>query len=361
MRVEITGLSKTFGDIIAVDDLDLVAEEGELTTLLGPSGCGKTTTLRCVSGLERPTGGRITIGDQVVDHVSDGISVPAQQRNVGFIFQSFDVWPHMTVRENVAYPLHVRDVPKREIDERVADILDLADIGHLSEQDATNLSGGQQARVGMCRALVYEPKLLLCDEPLTGLDRSLRKTMRQEIRRIQSDLGITTLYVTHSQPEAMSISDKICLMNTQGRSEQIGRPEELYQEPVSKYAFDFVGASQTLQGTLADGQGVDTPIGHVVCDVDGVGSQRVTVGFRPEAVDLQLEAAADWDENTWTGQIRHAFYLGDVYEFTVEVGGQLIQSRVTIEDYRDRGLAAAVGERAHIHIAPDDIFTFAAG
>lgn len=358
MRVEITDLSKHYGSILAVDDLDLVAEEGELTTLLGPSGCGKTTTLRCVAGLERPTEGRITIGDQVVDDVHGGVTVPTQKRDIGFIFQTFDVWPHMTVYENVAYPLRVRKVHKSEIEERVPDILRLTDIEALADKDATNLSGGQQARVGMCRALVYEPKVLLCDEPLTGLDRNLRKTLRQEIRRIQTELGITTIYVTHSQPEAMSISDKICLMNTRGRSEQIGTPEELYQHPVSRYAFDFVGASQTLSGTISGSGGIDTPIGHIACDTDGRDGDAVTVGFRPEAVELRLNAPNDWDENTWTGRVAHEFYLGDMYEFAVEVDGQTIQSRVTIDEYQDGGLADAVGRQGHVHLPRDEVFTF---
>lgn len=358
MRVEITGLSKNYGSVVAVDDLDLTAEEGELTTLLGPSGCGKTTTLRCIAGLERPSDGRISIGDRVVDDYDEGVALPTQSRDVGFVFQTFDVWPHMTVFENVAYPLRVRNVPGDEMRERVADVLDLADIGELSDAEATNLSGGQQARVGMCRALVYEPKVLLCDEPLTGLDRNLRQTMRQEIRRIQTELDITTVYVTHSQPEAMAISDSICLMNTAGRSEQIGTPEELYQEPVSEYAFTFIGASQTLDGTVSGGGGVETGVGRIQCEVTGSEGDRVTVGFRPEDVDIYLSEPPESDANTWSGRIRNTFYLGDMYELAVEVGSEVVRTRVTIEEYQRDDLADVVGEEAFVHLPPGDVFTF---
>jgi iron(III) transport system ATP-binding protein len=359
MKVEISNLTKQYGNITAVNDLDLVAEEGELTTLLGPSGCGKTTTLRCIAGLERPDAGTITIGDERVNDVENGVFVSTQQRGIGFIFQSFDVWPHMTVFENVAYPLEIRDYSDDEVEERVQEVLELADIGDLVEKEATNLSGGQQARVGLCRALVYEPKILLCDEPLSGLDRNLRNTMRHEIRRIQSELDITTIYVTHSQPEAMAISDKICLMNTNGKIEQMGTPEEIYQQPVSEYAFNFVGASQTLSATVRSDEEVETTIGPIACDASNVDGE-VVLGFRPEDIEMQFERPESWTENAWEGAIENKYYLGDVYEFDIRVGDELIQSRVSIEEYRRKGLEEALGATIQIHLPRNNVFAFAA-
>lgn len=360
MRVEISNLTKRYGNILAVDDLDLVAEDGELTTLLGPSGCGKTTTLRCVAGLERPDGGTISIGDERVNDFENNVFVSTQERGIGFIFQSFDVWPHMSVFDNVAYPLRIQDVPKDEIEERVDEVLSLADIQELKGKDATNLSGGQQARVGLCRALVYEPKILLCDEPLSGLDRNLRKTMRHEIRRIQSELDITTIYVTHSQPEAMAISDKICLMNTDGKIEQMGTPEEIYQHPVSEYAFTFVGASQTMLGTATNGHHAETEIGSITCETDGIAGE-VVLGFRPEDVDIDHEPNEGWSENTWEGTIENEYYLGDVYEFDVSVGEELLQSRVSIEEYRRKNLDDAIGSTVSVHLPAGNVFAFPAG
>lgn len=358
MQVEISNLTKQYGDILAVNDLDLVAEDGELTTLLGPSGCGKTTTLRCVAGLERPDAGTISIGDERVNDVENGVFVSTQQRGIGFIFQSFDVWPHMTVFENVAYALKIRDYSSDEIERRVQEVLELADIGGLGDKEATNLSGGQQARVGLCRALVYEPKILLCDEPLSGLDRNLRKTMRHEIRRIQSELDITTIYVTHSQPEAMAISDKICLMNTNGKIEQMGTPEEIYQQPRSEYAFNFVGASQTLMGTARNGA-VETEIGTIACDASQV-TGDVVLGFRPEDVEIEFDRPESWTENVWEGDIENEYYLGDVYEFDVRIGDNLLQSRVSIDEYRQKGLDDELGTHVYVRLPADNVFAFPA-
>ncbi|WP_254820794.1 ABC transporter ATP-binding protein [Haloglomus halophilum] len=332
MRVEIRGLTKSYGDTIAVDSLDLVAAEGELTTLLGPSGCGKTTTLRCVAGLELPDSGTITLGSDTIEDPGSGVSTPTQQRDVGFVFQSFNVWPHMSVFDNVAYPLRVRGLSNGEIRRRVTEILNLADISELQEKQASVLSGGQQARVSLCRALVYKPKVLLCDEPLTGLDRKLRKRLQQELKRIQSDLGLTTIYVTHDQPEAMALSDRIALLNTEGKIEQFGIPESIYRNPVSEYAFKFIGDTQTIPGVAVDSDTVDTDIGQITCDI-GEYRGKVHIGFRPERVILNEGNDGGPAQNTWTGRILNEYYQGDGYILDVEVADELLQVHVRAEQY----------------------------
>ena len=358
MEVEITDLAKSYGSATAVDGLDLTVREGELTTLLGPSGCGKTTTLRCIAGLELPDEGTIRIGDTVIDDAEAGVSLPTQERDVGFVFQTFDVWPHMTVFDNVAYPLQVRGRPASEIEQRVVEVLKMADIANLRSKPATDLSGGQQARVGLCRALVYKPKVLLCDEPLTGLDRNLRRRIRDEIKRIQSDLGITTVYVTHDQPEAMAISDRIVLMNTDGKIEQRGPPEEIYENPASRYALEFVGDSQTFTGTVSGTDTIDTDIGTVRCPDPGDPGTEVVLGVRPDDVHLTTDRAAGGESNEWTGRILNTYYFGDSYEFDIRVGDELLKARISDEDYAQMGLQFPEGRRVSVRLSPDDVFMF---
>lgn len=330
MKIEIEDLVKRYGSTTAVDGISLVAEEGELTTLVGPSGCGKTTTLRCVAGLERPDEGRISIGDEVVTDPAENVFVPPHKRNIGFVFQTFDVWPHLSVFENVAYPLRNRDYEEDEIEERVLETLKLTGIRELSDKPATQLSGGQQARVGICRAIVYRPKVLLFDEPLTGLDRNLRKKMRYEIKRIQSELNITSLYVTHSQPEAMTLSDKLCLMNTNGQIEQMGSPRKIYHAPQTQFTFDFFGSSEEIGGVMSDSRGIETDIGLMQSTrTDNLAdSESVTLGFRAEDVEVSPGRLDDErDENTWTGTVQEVSFLGELTEVLIDVEGKTIRSR----------------------------------
>lgn len=353
MQVTIDSITKRYGDITAIDDISITAEEGELTSLVGPSGCGKTTTLRSIAGLEFPDQGRIVIGGEVVADSEEGIRVPTQKRDVGFVFQTFDVWPHLNVFDNVAFPLKIRDYSKSEIAEKVHDVLELANIEELVDKNATDLSGGQQARVSICRALVYEPKLLLCDEPLTGLDRNLRRQMRYEIRRLQQEVGITTVYVTHNQPEAMTMSDKICLLNTDGQVEQTGTAQDIYNDPVSQYSFDFFGTSEYLEGEVGDDGEILTDIGQVSHTTDVNGATNVTVGYRPEELEVSLEPHRDWTQNTWSGRIEQYSFLGDTHEFSVVVDGvPLIARQSRIED------ELGTGEKVHVHIDPDQIHVF---
>ena len=242
-------VTKLFGHTRAVDGSTLEIARGETFTLLGPSGCGKTTTLRMVAGLERPDGGRIVYEDRVVADPAHGLFVPPHRRNMGMVFQSYAIWPHMSVFDNVAYPLLLRGLPKPERHARVERVLELVGLGSLGDRPAPMLSGGQQQRVALARALVYEPDLLLLDEPFSNLDAKLRSQMRLEVRLLQRRLGITILFVTHDQIEALTLSDRIAVMNA-GRIEQIGTPAELYDHPATSFVRDFLGQTVAIRGQV---------------------------------------------------------------------------------------------------------------
>jgi iron(III) transport system ATP-binding protein len=231
----------------AVDGVSFAVEEGHLYTLLGPSGCGKTTTLRCVAGLETPDAGRIDLGGRTV--VGPGVTVPTERRDIGMVFQSYAIWPHMTVAQNVAYPLEIRKIDKAEIEERVASVLRLVGLAEMAHKPATHLSGGQQQRAALARAIVFRPKLLLFDEPLSNLDLKLREQMRIEIKRIQREVGITSVYVTHDQAEALVMSDEIIVMS-KGHIQQRGGPEEIYARPANRYVSNFIGVANLLEGRI---------------------------------------------------------------------------------------------------------------
>lgn len=299
------------------------------------------------------------IGDEVVTDPENDVFKAPHERDIGFVFQTFDVWPHMTVFENVAYPLRNRDVDEEEIKERVTETLELTDIADQAQKPAGQLSGGQQARVGISRALVYEPKVLLFDEPLTGLDRNLRKQMRYEIKRIQGDLDITSLYVTHSQPEALTLSDTICLMNPNGKIEQMGSGDEIYNQPRSQFAFEFFGAMDPLDGRVVEPGRIET---------EGLGTLRssdeslavdtnVAVGFRPEHVDFSHENKPEWnDANVFPGRLDDLTFLGELYELTVSVNGSTLRARQSrLQETVDEG------DEIYLHIDPDEVYAYPAG
>ncbi|MDW8006422.1 MAG: ABC transporter ATP-binding protein [Thermomicrobium sp.] len=248
MGVRVQGLSLNFGAATILRSVDLVVEDGELFTLLGPSGCGKTTLLRTIAGLERPNAGQIWIDDRLVNDAARGVLVPPEARNVGFVFQSYALWPHMTVAENVAFPLKMRRRPASEIRERVHWALEMVGLAPFASRPVTALSGGQQQRVAIARAIVAQPRLLLMDEPLSNLDADLRREVRDEIRKLQQTLGITTIYVTHDQEEAFAISDRIAVMEA-GVVLQVGTPQELYERPAVDFVARFLG-QLVVEGTI---------------------------------------------------------------------------------------------------------------
>jgi iron(III) transport system ATP-binding protein len=340
-------------DVRAVNGVSLQAETGTLLTLLGPSGCGKTTTLRCLAGLERPETGRIVIGNTVVFDSARGISLPASDRGIGMVFQSYAIWPHMTVFENVAFPLRVaRDRKYRaaEIKERVGRTLAMVRLDGFESRPATQLSGGQQQRLAFARGLVREPKLLLLDEPLSNLDAKLREQMRIELKRIQKTLGVTTVYVTHDQSEALALSDEIAVFND-GRIVQRGTPQQIYQAPQDRFVADFIGSANFLSGTVADPAGdlvtVDTAQGPFRCAFATAvrHGDAVLVTARPE--DLVLHASAPGDgTNVLAGTIAHRIFLGEVVDYLVEFGGGEIRVRSRAEsDFR-------IGQPVHVGMPP---------
>src|SRR5262249_55260276 len=280
----------------AVDDISLGVETGKLITLLGPSGCGKTTTLRCLAGLERPEAGKIVIAGETVCDVEDGVVVPPSDRGIGMVFQSYAIWPHRSVFENVAFPLRVareRKYPSAEIKDKVARALDMVRMSGFERRPATQLSGGQQQRLAFARGLVREPQILLLDEPLSNLDAKLREQMRVELKRLQKSLGITTVYVTHDQSEALALSDEIAVFNA-GRIVQRGTPQEIYRKPRSQFVADFIGSANFLTGTVQEASAADavalveTKHGVFQCSFAAPlqAGQEVLVSARPEDLGL---------------------------------------------------------------------------
>jgi iron(III) transport system ATP-binding protein len=302
--VRLDGVSKRFGHVVAVDRVSLEIPAGALVTLLGPSGCGKTTTLRMIAGLERPTEGRIFIGGE------DVTPLPAAHRSVTMVFQAYALFPHLSVYENVAYGLRVQRRPEDEVRRRVTDVLALVGLPGLDARYPGQLSGGQQQRVALARALVMQPRVLLFDEPLSNLDAKLRRRVRADIRLLQQQLGITSVYVTHDQAEALAISDIVVVMN-QGRIEQIGTPAELYRRPASHFVADFIGEANLLPAVVeADAVRVGTY--RFPYRQEGVSPGPATLMVRPEAIRLRP------DGDGLPGRIRSAFFMGTVADYLVE-------------------------------------------
>jgi iron(III) transport system ATP-binding protein len=308
--VRLERVAKRFGRITALEEVTLMVPPGALVTLLGPSGCGKTTTLRIVAGLEQPTSGRIWIGEREVT------ALPPSARNVTMMFQSYALFPHLSVFENVAYGLRVARRPAAEVRRRVEGALALVGLPGFEARQPGQLSGGQQQRVALARAIVMEPEVLLFDEPLSNLDAKLRKRVRGELRQLQRRLGITSLYVTHDQAEALALSDTVVVMN-QGRVEQAGPPLELYRRPATRFVADFVGEANLLPAAYEGGR---VRVGGYVFAFtqDGVAPGPVTLMARPEAVRFQREGSG------LRGRVVGAFYAGGSAEYTVETEAGLV-------------------------------------
>ena len=325
----VEGLRKTFttdrGGVRAVQGVSFTVEDGRFYTLLGPSGCGKTTTLRCLAGLERPEGGTIRLDDRVLS--GNGRFVPAHTRDIGMVFQSYAIWPHMTVAQNVAFPLEIAKPRPRaaEIGKAVSEALALVGLDGLEERPAPQLSGGQQQRLALARALVRRPKILLLDEPLSNLDAKLRERMRIELRELQRRLGITTVYVTHDQAEALFLSHRVAVMQD-GEIVQEGTPREIYRDPVSGFAADFVGNATFIAGEVVDG-GLGALGGVVRCSLPGElrpGEKGLLV-LRPENVIVR--GAPERRPNEFGGTLEIAAFLGDHLDCIVSVGDTLVRAR----------------------------------
>jgi iron(III) transport system ATP-binding protein len=336
----------------AAQDVSFTVEEGRLFTLLGPSGCGKTTTLRSIAGLERPRAGEIAVNERVVYSSAQGIFVSPNRRGFGMVFQSYAIWPHMTVFENAAFPLEVgrNKYSAKDIRDRVMRVLTAVQLEKLADRDATKLSGGQQQRLALARALVMEPALLLLDEPLSNLDAKLREAMRFELKRLQRELRITTVYVTHDQSEALALSHQIAVMH-EGRIQQIGTPREIYERPGSQFVADFVGNTNFLDGTVRQTSGSCCGIGTELGDVKVHSEQalhagdHVAISIRPE--DVELSEVRPSGDNVWEGRVAQKVFLGEALDFQVTVGPRTLLSR------QHPTLRTKVGEPIFVRMSPE--------
>ena len=361
IAVSLRGLWKTYpgGTTPAVKDLSVDVLDGEILTLLGPSGCGKTTTLRMVAGLETPDAGDIFFGEEAVVMTSRRFNLPPNKRNVGMVFQSYAIWPHMTVAENVAFPLKARRFPKREIKERVLRALDLVGLAGFEDRPGPLLSGGQQQRVAFARALVTEPRVLLLDEPFSNLDAKLREQMRISVKLLQKRLNIAMLFVTHDQIEALSLSNRIALMNF-GVVQQQGDPRLLYEEPVNEFVRDFVGRTLLFKGKVQtsnpSGQMAIALAGARDCIVFGrcynpggmKTGESVFIGVRPEDVEIHPAHGVEAPSGMIGGKVEATLFVGERIEYQVEVDGQGV-----IMIYGERHKPVDEGSKVWLKLRPE--------
>lgn len=352
MEITIKNLCKNYvvdgKRFAALDHIDLTIPANKIFTLLGPSGCGKTTLLRSIVGLETPDDGEIAIGDEVVFSSRRGISVATEKRGLGMVFQTYAIWPHMSVFDNVAYPLQTQKMPKELIAERVEKTLHFVQLDGFGGRPATKLSGGQQQRVALARALAAEPKVILFDEPLSNLDAKLREETRKELRRFLTELAITAVYVTHDRLEALALSDYVAVMKS-GKIIETGTPWEIYFDSDRRFVADFIGRVNFIEGSVSSGGPdfavVDSAIGAIVCEkkkgraVEG----RVTVGIRPEFIQT-FRTDPGRGENTFQGRIESLVFVGDVWEAEARVGDTLLVLRI------DPTLPVAVGDVIFLHL-----------
>ncbi|MGH3170222.1 MAG: ABC transporter ATP-binding protein [Trebonia sp.] len=352
--VDINGLHKSYGDHEVLRNLDLQVQEGEFLTLLGPSGCGKTTTLRCVAGLERPDGGTVTIGGRVVA-TGGRVLVPSNRRDIGMVFQSYALWPHMTVFANVAYPLRMRRTDRQAVRQRVGEILEMVGMAPFAQRQVTDLSGGQQPRVALARAMVARPGLLLFDEPLSNLDAKLRHTMRREIRAAHDAAGGSSIYVTHDQQEAITLSDRIIVLRG-GTIQQVGSPREIYYQSANAFVADFVGFDNLLGATVTqlDGKGCAVSLDGGAGQVRVAGSSPLAAGARArlaaraEHLDISpLAATADPPAESVAVTVRSRTYTGQHVEYVVDTGQQDLLVRVD-----EAEAPVGVGDRATVRFDP---------
>lgn len=358
--ISVQELDKTFetsaGDIVkAVQSINFEVDKGSFYTLLGPSGCGKSTTLRCVAGLEKPESGEIMVGDNVVFSGMKKISVPPNKRHIGMVFQSYAIWPHMTVFENVAFPLKLGRgrLPSGKIKEKVRQALDTVRLGGLEYRPAPQLSGGQQQRLALARALVREPDIMLLDEPLSNLDAKLREAMRLELKDLLERLDITTLYVTHDQIEALAMSTKIAVMN-QGKIIQEAPPEEIYAKPSCRFVADFIGSSNFVKGVVEEtaepgnfGK-VKTVHGllQAYLAIEAKAGDDVILCIRPENIEVTIKKPSS-ELNVLTGKVEGSAFLGEYKDVTIAVGNDIIRTRLNPQSQIGRG------DNVYIYVPPE--------
>ena len=320
VAIQYDGVTKEYGDVTAVNDVSFEVANGELLALLGPSGSGKTTTLRMLAGFEKPTKGTISLAGKDVTHV------PTHKRDTGMVFQDYALFPHMSVGENIAFGLKRQDFPNEEIDDRIAEVLEMVDLDGFADRNPKNLSGGQQQRVATARAIAIEPEVMLMDEPLGALDKKLRDQLEVELTELQKELGITTLYVTHNQEEALTIADRIAVMN-EGEIEQIATPMEVYEEPATEFVADFIGDTNFLEGDLhaTDDGRVEITVGTAELGVNATGvpdDGGGAVFVRPEKMNAREAGFTDDSLNTLSGRIERRLFLGSKVRYFVDVDDQ---------------------------------------
>ncbi|AXB41455.1 ABC transporter ATP-binding protein [Amycolatopsis albispora] len=344
-EVTVGQLHKKFGSTTVLREIDFTIRDGEFFTLLGPSGCGKSTTLNCIAGLERPTGGRIAVGDTVFVDSAAGTFRTPEERNLGMVFQSYALWPHLSIAANLAVPLKIRKTGKEEQARRITEALDKVGLAHLKDRYPHQLSGGQQQRVALARALVYSPSVLLLDEPLSNLDAKLREQARAWLKRLQTDLGITTVYVTHDQDEALALSDRIAVLS-EGDLLQVGSPHEIYERPAAAAVAAFVGRCNFLRGKVESRDGgravirleAGGAVVRVASDTAVTAGQEVTVAIRPEKFEVGPANRPADAANLLRTQILTRSYVGSRYEYDVRLGKQVVQVEST-----EPGLSGEVG------------------
>jgi iron(III) transport system ATP-binding protein len=352
MDIQLKDIIKKFGSLVAVNRVSLSIRDGELFTLLGPSGCGKTTILRLIGGFHQPEQGDILFGGRSVT------SKPPYERNIGMVFQNYALWPHMTIRDNVAYGLKIKKLAGQQTPARVAKVLDMVNLKGLEERYPGQLSGGQQQRVALARALVLNPDVLLLDEPLSNLDAKIRVQVRAEIRKLQKELAITTIYVTHDQEEALTLSDRIAVVD-HGKLQQIGTPRELYEKPENPFVADFIGTNNLIPGRVegaADGQNrleVRTEVGPLTCLNQG----RLNPGdsciicVRPETASIDRSEKSEPGFNSIRGQVSFASYIGNAVRYDVEIRPQVI-FKVDVQNPWNHHLFT-IGETIFVHFPVD--------
>lgn len=361
MRLEISGLHKSYGKNHVVKGIDLTVESGEFVVILGPSGCGKTTTLRCLAGLEKPSEGTIRIGDTTVFGQHGALFVPPERRNIGMIFQSYALWPHMTVYENVVFPFQARGRRGPDVRRRVLDTLELVGLGHLESRPASLLSGGQMQRVALARALACEPSALLFDEPLSNLDLKLRQHLRQELRDLQKKSGASAVFVTHDQVEAAELADRVIVMN-EGRIVQDATPEGLFARPADRFTADFIGIPNLLplesSTQVGEGKWRATLADAIQLDAEAPAGSRPSRGwsvwFRPEHVELAAQSDRSLDPNQFRARVIHRTFVGTEYLYRLEIGEHEDRAiKITARDARkleidQRVIACVKPERAQL-------------